>query len=245
MRKATPLLIAAAILFSALPAHASDYETAFQTKINIERTTRGIAPLIFDSSLIDVARKHSADMAAAGRIFHNADLPNEVSGWLRLGENVGVGQTVDAIHDAFMASTVHREQILSTGYRGFAVGVVQSGPDLYVTELFILRATTVSAPAPKPVRPRVSAPRPAPVAAASAVQPPPASPAVEAATFEPENDHSYKAVLETVPTHQTVAIDFPKLVSVKPRYPMPLTAALTLLLIAVLAHLLRLTRSRQ
>jgi cysteine-rich secretory family protein len=237
MRRPASLLVVAAVVFAALPAHASDYETAFQSKINLERAPAGLGPLGFDAALLEVAGRHSADMAAAGRIFHNKNLPNEVSGWQELGENVGVGPSVEEIHKAFMASATHRAQILDPGFRGFAVGVVQSGPDLYVTELFILRS---AGPPPSPAKPGTQAPRRLRAPAAAA----PASPEVEAAQFA-AGDRSYRTLIAFYPAHRIAAIEFPPFKSKPSRTAAPAAAALAVLLIVLNVHLMRLARNRQ
>jgi len=52
------------------------------------------------------------------------------------GENVGVGRDVASIHQAFMGSAVHREQIYGD-YRTAGVGIVQSDGRLWVTVRFL------------------------------------------------------------------------------------------------------------
>jgi hypothetical protein len=110
--------------------------------INQDRAAHGLPPVQVDNSLVIVAGTHSARMASAGTIFHNSNLAHEVSGgWAMLGENVGVGGGVDSLHQAFMNSGSHRENVLGSFDRA-GVGVVMSGSTMYVTEVFWKSAST-------------------------------------------------------------------------------------------------------
>ena len=118
------------------PAHA-DAEAGFVAQINAERAAQGLAPLQVYWDLVDDARAHSQRMAADGTIFHNPNLAAVCSAWQALGENVGVGASVDSLHQAFMSSPAHRGNILGD-YNYVGVGVVQEGADrLWVTVVFM------------------------------------------------------------------------------------------------------------
>lgn len=130
--------IAAVAMFAesmAFADTASD-EDHFVQLINASRAAAGLAPLSVDGQLVSNARNHSAEMAAQGTIFHNAALASQITGnWVALGENVGVGPTVDDLHAAFMNSAGHRANILGD-YDRVGVGEVLSGSTIYVTEVF-------------------------------------------------------------------------------------------------------------
>ena len=147
-RRSAPLLIIAAIVASILAplgARASaSQEQAFVTHINDERTSRGIGAVSVRTDLVDVARRWSAHMAAVNQISHDPNLPNEISGWTALGDNVGRGPDVDSLHQAFMDSPEHRSIILDPSYNQVGVGVYQDGNTLYVTEIFVKRATSAT-----------------------------------------------------------------------------------------------------
>lgn len=194
---AASVLSLSAMLCGTAQASGSD---AMQSLINNERSSRGLVSLSFDSGVYGIAAQHSQEMADAGRIFHNDNLPNEVNGWTLLGENVGRGPSIDSVHTAFMNSAVHRSQILDPGYRAVATGVASSGGDLYVTEIFITRSGSA---APRTPRVRVAsassdhvapppAPVPAPVVAAAAPPPPP--PVVKIESWQ-VSDSGFKIVV--------------------------------------------------
>ena len=146
---------------AAAPVHASSSDEAqFVSKINQERASRGIPTLAVKGDLISVARRHSDRMAADGTIYHNENLAHEVGGgWSALGENVGMGPTVETLHNAFMASPGHRSNILDRDFNQIGVGVTVRDDTIYVTEVFagrfVHRRTVVriSRAAPRPSRP--------------------------------------------------------------------------------------------
>jgi hypothetical protein len=142
-------------------ATASPPESRLAQLANQERVSRGLNRLTLGGPLSDVARRHSQNMAAQGRIFHNPSLSSQVSNWAILGENVGRGGSAAKIHELFMASGSHRHQILRPGYQRIGVGVVARNGTLWVTEVFADWATQPAA-APARARPAPARPRPAP-----------------------------------------------------------------------------------
>jgi uncharacterized protein YkwD len=91
-------------------------------------------------SLSRYAIGHSQAMADRGVIFHSSEdeLRRALGGtaWSVAGENVGVGDSVDDLEDAFMASAVHRHNILARSYDHAAVGVVVEDGRVWVTVVF-------------------------------------------------------------------------------------------------------------
>ena len=121
-------------------------EERFMQLINADRAANGRPGLAMDGTLRDLARAHSGTMAGAGHIFHNSNLGSQVpGGWRALGENVGVGPGVDALHIAFMNSPGHRANVLGD-YDKAGIGIVMSGSTMYVTEIFWKTAAAPAAP---------------------------------------------------------------------------------------------------
>lgn len=180
-RSLIALLVVGGLLGAMQPAlAASADENDFFNRINAERTSRGLKVLALTTSLSNVARNHSQEMANNGSLYHNDNLGNEVSGWEELGENVGEGGNVADLHAAFMNSQTHRAEILGN-YQKIGIGTVWKDGTLWVTEVFYraqsaTQTTTQKASAPRP-RPAVqaAAPRPpvrrvqAPIRAAGAI----------------------------------------------------------------------------
>ncbi|MCA1831967.1 MAG: CAP domain-containing protein [Actinobacteria bacterium] len=182
-----------ALSFAATAANASTStdEAKFVSLINHERSSRGIRTLTVYGDLVAVARDHSADMAAKGTIWHASGTPYKVSGWTVYGENVGMGATVSDLHDAFMNSPEHRDNILDREFNQIGVGIAVKNGTIYVTEIFVQRqskkttttkpvaskttsSTTRTSSAPRTAS--ASAPAPRPVARRPVAKPAVATP---------------------------------------------------------------------
>ncbi|MGH2785864.1 MAG: CAP domain-containing protein [Actinomycetota bacterium] len=170
-------LVGAVVFFASSPfpkanALTSD-EGALLSYVNAARANYGKQKLAVASDLTAVARQHSKEMASKGAIFHNSSLSSDVSGWKKIGENVGRGPSAKAVHDAFMSSSSHRTHILDGSYDQIGIGAIWKGSVLYITEVFVDRAggggssTSVSppkkvvtkfVPARKPAKPKPAPP---------------------------------------------------------------------------------------
>ena len=172
------------LMLSAAPASAEPAanEAAFLALLNNTRVSKGLAPLLSDGQLQTIGRQWSAKMAQDGSLSHNPNLPNQVTNWRMIGENVGVGQTAPQLHDAFVASPHHYENIVEPAFNYVGIGVVEAGGQIWVTFDFKQSKTAVSSPtaAPKPAPAPAPAPKPAaapkPPAAPKAAAPKPAAP---------------------------------------------------------------------
>lgn len=117
---------------------------------------------VVSSKATSVARRHSQNMAADRRIYHNDDLAQEMSPFAALGENVGMGPSCSSIHDAFMASDGHRANLEDSDFKQIGIGVTIRDDTIYVTEVFVSPAESESPvpskkqPAPKPKVPKPS-----------------------------------------------------------------------------------------
>ena len=153
-----------------------------------ERGVRGIAAYEGQADLAAVARRHAERMAAEGRLYHNPNLANEVDGWDALGENVGRGQSADQVHQAFMNSETHRNEILSTRFTQFGIGAaVAADGEVWITQVFRKPTAAPPPPPPPPAEPRPqpervsrATPAPAPVAPAPAPVAPTPAPVIAA-----------------------------------------------------------------
>lgn len=113
-------------------------EKRFARKMNLARSSRDHSKMLLDKQLSRVARRHAYAMASEKDLFHSnmTRLGNRVTRWRTLGENVGVGGSVDSLHRAFMASPGHKANILYKGFRHMGIGTVQKNGTLYVTVVF-------------------------------------------------------------------------------------------------------------
>lgn len=127
-------------------------ERGFAKKINQARKALGKVSLRMDPELSKAARKHTAEMVNADTLYHTPSpaLRSRVTNWSWLGENVGVGGTVDSLHIAFMNSPDHKENILWSKFRHVGIGVKVANDRMWVTVLFEAKAnpgTTLKMPA--------------------------------------------------------------------------------------------------
>ncbi|MEY2404466.1 MAG: hypothetical protein QOD38_2017 [Acidimicrobiaceae bacterium] len=173
------------VLATPAPASAADSgaEAAFVARINGIRQAQGLGPLAVYGELKGVARNWTDQMVANGGISHNPSLAGDVSAnWSKLGENVGVGGTVDSLMTAFVNSPAHYKNIVDPAYNYIGVGV-SFGDDgrMYTTHDF-MSMDDGSAPAPDPTPAPAPAPRQkstspsassAPTADAPPAEPPP------------------------------------------------------------------------
>jgi hypothetical protein len=126
-------------------------ESQFLSAINSSRASAGLAPLAMSGSLQTYARSHSVDMANANTVYHStgAQLAAAAgSGWTNLGENVGRGPSVSALHSAFMGSSGHKKNILGD-YNYVGIGTTTKDGYIYVTAVFMKKGATPD-PAPAP-----------------------------------------------------------------------------------------------
>ena len=115
-------------------------EYAFRELINEERAGEGLQPLASFSDLIDNARLQATDMSDAGYLYHNPGLAEVTASenWFKLGENVGYGPTVDVLHQAFMDSPPHAQNVLKDVYNYIGVGaVIDPGGTIWVAMVYM------------------------------------------------------------------------------------------------------------
>jgi hypothetical protein len=146
-------------------------EASFVAKINDLRVSKGLAALQVNDNLVAKARSWAAGMAAAGRIWHSTLSDGITADWQKLGENVGMGGSVDGLHAAFVASPHHYENLVDPDFTTVGIGIAMNGNTIYVAEEFmelmpakpapVTPAPPVTVPtAPKPAAPKPAAPKP-------------------------------------------------------------------------------------
>ncbi|MFP5375404.1 MAG: CAP domain-containing protein [Acidimicrobiia bacterium] len=141
------------------------------TVVRAARAQAGLPPLAEHGGLDGVAARHAATMAAQGSLHHLPGLADAVArvvpDWTRVGQNVGVGPSVDAVESGLLASPQHRANILGD-FTLIGTGAATGGDGrVWVAQMF---AKTAAAPAPAPA---AAAPSPVTAAPAPAAAPPP------------------------------------------------------------------------
>jgi uncharacterized YkwD family protein/spore coat assembly protein SafA len=125
-------------------AAVADFESEVIRLVNIERSKRGLSPLVADWQLSRVARYKSQDMHDNRYFSHNSPVygtPFEMMhsfgiSYRSAGENIAKGQrTPVTVVNAWMSSSGHRANILNASFTHIGVGYVADGH--YWTQMFI------------------------------------------------------------------------------------------------------------
>jgi uncharacterized protein YkwD len=108
--------------------------------LNDYRAANGRAPL---TPVVDATMKAQAQaeaMANAHYLYHSNLASGIDPGWYTIGENVGVGPTVDSVENAFIASPDHRANMLSSSFNEVGIGVATSSDgQVWIAEEFVGR----------------------------------------------------------------------------------------------------------
>lgn len=137
-RSATPAPPVASVAPQKVNASSStSVNTFLLNAVNNERQARGLAPLALDSTLSKIAQNWSSKMAASGAMSHSGTgIPN---GFNAYGENVlkaTSGTSAGAMHNLWMNSSGHRQQMLQPGYDRIGIAAVCVDGSVYATEAF-------------------------------------------------------------------------------------------------------------
>jgi uncharacterized protein YkwD len=136
------LLAAAVFLASPAEAQLTPKEHKLAGKVNAARDNHGENRLKINQTLSKLARRHSREMYEANNpLMHSTT--NQLLNYMdrancsaMIGENVGRASTVNEMHQAFMDSPGHRENILKDNWAKLGVGIRRFDGSLWVTELF-------------------------------------------------------------------------------------------------------------
>jgi uncharacterized protein YkwD len=111
---------------------------ALTSMTNSVRAAAGLAPLARDGSLDSQAVAWAQELARSGQLRHSS-IPRSIIGnpWTTVGENVGVGPSVQIVHDALVASSGHYANITGAAYTRVGIGVaVDASGQVWVCEVF-------------------------------------------------------------------------------------------------------------
>lgn len=188
---AVVIAVAGSSWISSTPAGATNdpgAEADFVGRTNALRAKLGLPGLSSNGTLVAKAQQWAEYMASVGAISHSNLADGAPGEWTRLGENVGRGPSVDAIHKALVASPEHYQNLTDPGFRYVGVGVVNANGTFYVSEVFMESASqpAPSTSAPAAATPSPGEPRSAHYAPAAVPVPPPPPPPIPLTQFPPE-----------------------------------------------------------
>lgn len=141
-RSALATIVAAGVLSGGLVAgvgaSSADAATSnasyFVNAINARRAAAHRPRLAVSSEMTRSAQRWASAMARSNTLAHNPKLASSVSNWAYLGENVGVGYSVESLEAAFYASPHHRDNMLDKDFTEIGVAVVVVNGKMWVAE---------------------------------------------------------------------------------------------------------------
>ena len=150
-RAAAAVLATTLLLALAAPANAdaASDEARVLSLIQQVRTSAGAPTLRVDATLSSVARDWAAKMARDGALSHNVGVGSRVTA-SKLSENVGMGASIDIVHQAFLNSAPHRANMVDKGVNSVGVGVAWANGKVYVVQDYGQLAGSSSPPANRP-----------------------------------------------------------------------------------------------
>jgi uncharacterized protein YkwD len=119
-------------------------------RLNQERAARGLPGLAWDPLLASAAHTWSADMHNNG--FRHSNLARLLGPYGYVGENIAAGSSnvpIGALHNAWMHSEGHRNDILAPGFTRVGVGAYCGPNGVFLTENFGRPSGSGSIPAAK------------------------------------------------------------------------------------------------
>ncbi len=110
-------------------------ETQMLQMVNAERAKVGADPLVWNPSVVPVARAHAKDMWERHYFSHYSPEGKDVGDRLNAakvsyslaGENLALAPTLQTAHTGLMNSEGHRENILEPRFKKLGVGVIDNG----------------------------------------------------------------------------------------------------------------------
>ncbi len=110
-------------------------------ELNHDRWLNGRSVLPAQADAQVKAQAWAEKLAREGRLYHSNLSDGIGVRWCNLGENVGYGAGPARIQDAYMASSGHRANVLSTAWNGvgvgYAEGKVNGAKVVFTVQVFI------------------------------------------------------------------------------------------------------------
>ncbi len=112
-------------------------QTAVQKELNNDRNAYGLSSLATQSDAQAKAQAWAEKLARENRLYHSTLTDGIRTRWCSIGENVGYGPNVASVQDAYMASSGHKANIISSKWNGVGVGYAKNGNRVYTVQVFI------------------------------------------------------------------------------------------------------------
>lgn len=125
-------------------SHPSADEKFLLEAVNRERAAEGLQPLRWDSALAEAARRHAEVMASQDLLLHQClnepplDQRAAAAGakFAVIAENIAVGPNAAKIHDGWMHSPGHRQNILNADITSVGIATTRTNGGLFAVQDF-------------------------------------------------------------------------------------------------------------
>jgi uncharacterized protein YkwD len=112
-------------------------QTAAIDLANSTRREAGLPGLLPSPALIDKAQAWADELARRGSLSHSTLTDGVPEGWVKLGENVGRGPSIEAVHAGFLGSPAHRANLVDASFNWIGTGVATAGDGtVFVVQVF-------------------------------------------------------------------------------------------------------------
>jgi uncharacterized protein YkwD len=130
-------LVVLVLAFSMLTACLTTSQEQVLTELNADRKAAGRRTLSVQDDAQRKAQAWAEKLARENKLYHSKLSDGIKVRWCSLGENVGYGTSVAAVQDAYMRSSGHKANILSTKWNGVGVGYAKNGNRVFTVQVFI------------------------------------------------------------------------------------------------------------
>jgi uncharacterized protein YkwD len=104
---------------------------------NSTRREAGLPELVPSPALIEKAQAWADELARQGTLSHSTLTDRVPDGWLKLGENVGKGPSIEAVHAGFVGSPAHHANLVDPSFNWIGTGVATaSDGTIFVVQVF-------------------------------------------------------------------------------------------------------------
>ena len=105
--------------------------------LNKDRSAAHVGALATQNDAQVKAQSWADRLARENRLYHSTLSSGIGVRWCSLGENVGFASSISATEATFMASPIHRANIVSKTWNGVGIGVAHNGSRTFVVQVFI------------------------------------------------------------------------------------------------------------
>ena len=112
-------------------------QQAALNEVNATRRAAGLTELLPSPHAMAKAQAWAEQLARNNGLSHSQLAIDMPGGWRMLGENVGSGPSIAAVHQGFLNSPHHRENIMNPAWQWLGTGVaVAANGTVYVVQVF-------------------------------------------------------------------------------------------------------------